>query len=327
MNKSLLPLLLTVCCIYLNTKIYGQANYLHYHNEVIKGEQLVAARKFKAAIVHFDALFDRFDFVFLRDCKLAAQLCAFVQDKESGVRFLSLGISSGWSLKEIKKNDMLRFLEGDPKWESLQLAYDSLHRQYLKGLNSSLKKQVHVMFKKDQRKAIGALFRIGQKAKDKYAEKKFAPHSEKQLLRLNEILDRYGYPGERLIGNSWKASVILSHHNSISKEFNSKDVLYANIKPKLINALKNGEVSPYALATIEDWRTTVLSGHESTSYGFLGGIPNDFILETVNENRRQIGLRSIELRNALIDLEKETGLKLYLPKDWQNGKIRVAGKR
>lgn len=327
MNKSLLPLLLTVCCIYLNTEAYGQTNYLDYHNEVIKGEQLVAARKFKAAIAHFDALFDRFDFVFLRDCKLAAQLCAFVQDKEYGIRFLSLGVSNGWPLKEIKKNDRLRFLEDDPKWESLQLAYDSLHRQYLKGLNSDLKKQVHLMFKKDQRKAIGALFRIGQKAKDKYAEKKFAPHSEKQLRRLNEILDQYGYPGERLIGNDWQVSVILSHHNSISKEYNSKDVLYADMKPKLINALKNGEVSPYVLATIEDWRTAALSGHESTSYGFLGGIPNDSALEIVNKNRSQIGLRSIELRNALIDLEQETGLNLYLPKDWQNGKIRVTGKR
>jgi hypothetical protein len=51
------------------------------------------------------------------------------------------------------------------------------------------------------------------------------------------------------------------------------------------------------------------------------------VLTIVNKNRAEIGLRNTELRNDLIDIEKETDMNLYLPKGWQKGKITVAGKR
>ena len=94
-----------------------------------------------------------------------------------------------------------------------------------------------------------------------------------------------------------------------------------------MKALKRGELSPYELAQIEDWKIAGLSGHELSACGFIGKIPNTTELKTVNENRSEIGLRSIELRNNLIDIEKSTGLNLYLPKGWQDGKITVANKR
>ena len=119
---------------------------------------------------------------------------------------------------------------------------------------------------------------------------------------------------------------ILSHHNSISVNYNGKDTIYAQLKPKLLNALKKGEISPYELAQIEDWRIAALNDHELTSYGFLGTIPDNTVLAIVNKNRNDIGLRSIDLRNNLIDVENEKGIDLYLPKGWQNGKITVANK-
>lgn len=297
---------------------------MDYHKEVIRCEQLISESRFKEAVDGFDSLFNQYDFVFLRDCKLATELCVFENDLELGFRFMRLGISNGWTLKSIKKNKNLKICRDDPAWQSILSEYDSLHKRYLERLNYPLKDQVHEMYKKDQKKALGAFVRIGQKSKIKYAEHKFAPHSEKQLDQLNEILDEYGYPGERFIGNNWKTSTIFSHHNSISVPYNSKDTIYAYLKPKLIVALENGEISLHEIAIIEDWRTAVLNGHNLTSYGFLGAIPNDSVLEIVNKNRAAIGLRSIALRNTLIDIENETGMNLYLPKDWQKGKITVA---
>ncbi|MEM8938623.1 MAG: hypothetical protein AAGC64_04660 [Bacteroidota bacterium] len=305
---------------------HTQKSYLNYHREVVKCENLIAKRKYKDAIYVFDSLFKRFDFVYLRDIKLATQLCAFEKDSHAGLRFIKSGIINGWALENLLKNDKLSLFHEDPSWENILEEYDSLHRTYLTRLNLELKNEVHEMFKKDQRKAFVALFKVGQKAKRKYSEKKFAPHSEHQLKKLDQILDQYGYPGERLIGNNWWGSVILSHHNSISVNYNSCDTIYAQIKPKLLAALKRGEISPYELAQIEDWRVAVLNAHKLTSYGFLGAIPDDEALETVNKNRADIGLRDIELRNDLIAIEKETGMNLYLPKGWQNGKITIDNK-
>ena len=325
MTKFSLTLIL-IGCLLVSTKSNAQENYLNYHSKVIECEQLIVEGKYTSAINIFDSLFKQFDFLFLRDIKVATELSAFEKDYKSGLKFTRLGIKAGWTLESIKKSDNLQSLKEYSEWAKILSEYDSLHKTYLSRLNFQVKEQVNEMFKKDQKKAFGAFIRIGQKSKRRYSEKKFAPHSEHQLGKLEQILNEYGYPGERLIGNSLWGSVILSHHNSISVNYNSKDTIYAQLKPKLLNALKQGEISPYELAQIEDWRIAALNDHELTSYGFLGAIPDDTVLEIVNKNRTVIGLRSIDLRNELIDVENETGMDLHLPKGWQNGKITVANR-
>ena len=81
------------------------------------------------------------------------------------------------------------------------------------------------MLSKNQWKAFGVLLRFIEKGEQRYAHKKFAPHSERQM-------EDYGYPGDRLVGNGFWMSVILSHHNSISKEYLIQDTPYPSVKPK-----------------------------------------------------------------------------------------------
>lgn len=204
--------------------------------------------------------------------------------------------------------------------------YDSLREVYTTKLNIPLRKEVYEMLKEDQKIALRVFLTIGEKNKNKYSNKKFKPHSERVLKRLQEILTEQGYPGEKLIGNSWWTSVNLSHHNSFDPEYSRRDTLYANLKPKLENALSKGELHPKEYAIIEDWRNATLHNHASSLYGFLGKIPYNSELTKVNQNREELGLRSIALRNKLLDIEKELGLNLYLPKGWQKGKITVGSK-
>lgn len=89
-------------------------------------------------------------------------------------------------------------------------------------------------------------------------------------------------------------------------------------------AIEKGQLSPYVLATFEDWRTAALNEHNLTTYRFLGKIQDKSVLENVNKNRNEIGIRSIALRNSLVNIEEETKMNLYLQKDWQKGKIIVS---
>ncbi|MEO1653636.1 MAG: hypothetical protein AAFU64_08830 [Bacteroidota bacterium] len=299
----------------------SKGDYLDYHQAIIQIETQIGDEQLDLAIRGLDSLFQSYAFVFLRDCQLGTQLCAHEKDVDRGFQFLYRGIQQGWSLKSLKKDPHLAFFREKPAWEQVLLDYDSLHQMYLSKINQSLRAEVQSLFKKDQKKSLAAFLRIGQKAKVRYNEKKFAPHSEDQMRRLDAILDQYGYPGEQLIGNNWWASVILSHHNSISSEYNSQDTLFLYLKPKLLRALRRGEISPDHFASIQDWRTAVMNEHQLSSFGFLGEIPNASSLKQVDINRDQIGLRSISLRNRLIEVEQKTGMNLYLPKDWQEGKI------
>jgi hypothetical protein len=80
-------------------------------------------------------------------------------------------------------------------------------------------------------------------------------------------------------------------------------------------------MSPYEFALIDDWQKAVASERTVPGYGFLISPKKSTLLET-NQLRYKIGLRSIELRNKLVDVEKKTGMNFYLP-DWIKGKINI----
>ena len=323
MQNIALRLLLCITTIYTQ----GQTkNYKAYHQEVTRCEQLIADNRISEARQSLDALFNEFDFVFLREYQLATELSVYKQDYTSAFKFLRSGVLGGWSMKNIKKSKRLKPLQSDPRWRNLENEYDSLRKVYVSNLNTPLRKEARELLKKDQKIVFKVFLRIGEKNKSKYALKKFAPYSEKTLARIDEILIQYGYPGEKLIGNSWWTAVNLGHHNGLSREYLLKDTLYLNLRPALLASVERGELHPKEFAAIDDWRHAVIHHHGKSRYGFLGKIPDDSELTFVNDNRENLGLRSIELRNKLLDIEKETGLNLYLPKDWQKGKINVENK-
>ena len=113
----------------------------------------------------------------------------------------------------------------------------------------------------------------------------------------------------------------MSHHNSQGVDYVRKDTLYDFIKPKLIQFLNKGYISPYEIALVEDWKKTVISEWKESPYGYLNP-PNTSNITQINKTRKAIGLRAIELRNKLIDIEVKTGMSFYLP-DWVDGKIKI----
>lgn len=302
-----------------NTENKPQQNYLDYHKRIIAAEEFTVQKKYEVALSELERIFNAYDFIFLRDYKIATQLSLLVGDESKALKYLKIGISKGWKLKGIKKNSFLKPILNTTEWIMMRSQYDSLRSKYLERINPHLRNRTQKLFKRDQKKAFGALLRLGDKAQEKYGEKKFVPHSELQIAELDRIMDKHGYPGERLIGNNFWASTILSHHNSSSKVYVMRDTLFQYLVPKLTAAVAKGEMSPYEFALISDWKAAVESDHNSSAYGFIGSISNPNL---VNKNRQAIGLRSLELRNSLVNIEKETEMDLYLQgESWQKGKI------
>ena len=90
----------------VSTKSNAQENYMNYHSKVIECEELIVEGKYTSAINKFDSLFNQFNFLFLRDIKVATELSAYDNDYKSGLNFVRLGIKAGWSLESINKNKM-----------------------------------------------------------------------------------------------------------------------------------------------------------------------------------------------------------------------------
>lgn len=290
-------------------------DYEFYHQQVIKAEILIASENYAEALLLYEQLFNGYDFIFLREYQIASQLAIYEGDIKKSLEYVKQGVISGWEIKSIKKNEYLAPLFKDEAWRSIEKEYPNLQTQYESRLHQNIREQVKKMYAKDQKKALKALFRLSSKSQDKYAENKFAPHSERQMAEFSAILESNGYPGEKLIGNNTWMSTILSHHNSISTAYNKKDTLYPMLQPRLIDALKNGQMSPYEYVAIDDWYRTVKYDRKEATYGILDP-PSSSSLSRTNELREKIFVRPYELTDQLMAIEEKTGMNLYLSDRW-----------
>lgn len=289
-------------------------------------EKLISQERFADALRLYDTLISTHDFVFLRDYKVATQLALNLKQMDKARSYLRQAILGGWKMNEIRKNNFLDPLLAGESFKNLKNDYKHLRGEYEARLDAVLQKRVKKMASRDQVKAFGALFTFSSDGQDRYAENKFAPHSVQQLAELIEILNEHGYPGERLIGNDYWMSTILSHHNSISREYAERDTIYPALKPRLTEALNQGQVSPFELALIDEWYRAVKSGRtDPAGYGILNP-PTAEALPRFNELRQEVYLRPIEVRNRLVEVQSKTGMDFYLPgKPWIKGKIEVKG--
>lgn len=298
-----------------NEKNIEEKDYEIYHQQVIKAEQLMVIGDFSEALIIHDQLVQAYEFVFLKEYRVAAQLALHDKDLEKALVYVRKGMLAGWELKSIKNNEYLLPLLDSREFKSLENEYSVLHETYEAKLNKDISERVKKMFAKDQKMALKSLLKIGPKAKERYYENKFAPHSEAQLAEFQEISKSFGYPGEKLIGNDLWMSIILSHHNSISTAYNQKDTLYPKIKPFLMRALRSGEMSPYEFALIDDWYRTVKFNRMEPTYGILDA-PSESNISDTDKLRSMVYLRPFDLRNELVKVEEATGMNFYLSDLW-----------
>jgi len=307
----------------LGTTAQKSADYTTYYQRIIQAEVLITSGKYTEALLTMDSVFEDYSYVFLRDYKVAAQLALYIGNYQKAFHYITKGIANGWSLKEIKNNHLLQSLQHKPGWNMLLKTYDTLRHTYLSKLDHQLKKEVDEMFVRDQKLAKINLGINDEDAQNKFLIQKFAPQSERHMHRLLVILNQKGYPGEKLIGNRLWAWTILSHHNSISAAYNRNDTFYQTLRPLLLTAVQSGELSPYDFAIIEEWRISVISEHREKSYGYLDTLTQKDVNRS-NQLRRDIGMRSIELTNKLVDIQEKTGIDFFLEGlMWVKGKIPI----
>lgn len=329
MKLKIVLIFLLALPLYSFAQLHSQLDYEAYHRQIIKAEEWIADEKYAEAITTFEAFFGDYNFIFLRDYKVAAQLAFFINQEQKAFEFLKQGLANGLTLKEIKKNKWLKLAQHKSAWKTLKSQYPTLHEQYLKRLDQNLRAEVKDMFKDDQKLALANLFIFGANAKERFLQKKIIPQSEKQVIRLQEILQEKGYPGEKLIGaDAWHWMwTILCHHNSISSEYAQKDTLYSSLKPQLLTAIQRGELHPYDYAIIEDWYVAVKSNRKEAAYGYLNPLTLSELPQADALNEKH-GMRSIALRNRLVDIQVKTGLNFYLAGSfWNVEKIEAVEKR
>ncbi len=127
---------------FVEIKSNAKPDYDLYHQQVIEAERLIVSENYAKALLVYEQLFSAYEFVFVREYQIAAQLALHANDKEKAIKYIKQGILSGWEMKSIKKNTFLTELRKGEKWKLVEKEYPNLRKQYESNINQDLREQV-----------------------------------------------------------------------------------------------------------------------------------------------------------------------------------------
>lgn len=88
MKKASILIIALVFCTLSVLIAQGRPDYTGYHQSIVRGEELITRKEYAAALSILENVFNTYDFIFLRDYKVATQLALYAGDQEKAFNFL-----------------------------------------------------------------------------------------------------------------------------------------------------------------------------------------------------------------------------------------------
>lgn len=296
----------TAIIIFLLCSNFSNAqDYYEYYVNINKAKLSLVEDSLEKGMNHYFETFEKFDFVFARDCFNALEIASVLGANDKVDYFLRRCLKQGIEFNLLEQNSILADFKKTDAWSEILLDKDSLRSIYESKINWEIRNEINGMFAEDQEirelayKNRFNIFRIRK------LNKQFEEIDRKLVFRMLEITKEYGFPGEKLIGldaNSMHPKihsenlttgmpiVIFIHHYSQPNEsYNSL----------LVNEIKKGNLLNEHFATISDFQYTYSKGHnrETLCYSMMFNPKLD--IEIIDKNRNNICLLNVSKTNEL----------------------------
>jgi len=243
------------------------------------------------------------EYPFARDYYNALLCSTFNNDNNLSFDYLYKLREKGISFNYFDNNEYLEKLKKDKGWKNFEI--------YCKSNNE----RTNNKFKKDLKTGFDSMLRLEQKANsDRYSDPKLIYKFDSIILnnaeRIKQIVTRYGFPDEQMLGISKPydepfSSVFFIHYN---QKYNlSNDSTLLSI---LKSALKNGKLHPQVFLLITfDIRNYDL-GNETVACFDTIIVKPQYIsarLNRINHNRKELGIESFEesQKKAIFNITKK----------------------
>jgi hypothetical protein len=282
----------------------------------------VLCDNFDLALVRLDSIYSNYDFIYAQDCMKSLQICCSIDDSIRANKWLEKAFKQGIPLWIIRTNELTKKALLYSNTKNTIRNFDSLYSIYKASINSNLANQIDSLFIIDQK--------YTRKVNDGFIlfrhtiyGLRWIINNKKQFKIIENIIDEYGFPGEKLIGlpksyedsaatdsyinfwgpylRQWKAYFMLLHY------FTTRQKVTDDFENKLFQNLVNGNLSPHQFARICDFMYSHKKKSEYVSYN------SAYNTNTNNANRKRyaIGLNSLEQqhRNELINRERRKNKK------------------
>jgi uncharacterized protein YnzC (UPF0291/DUF896 family) len=309
---------LIIYSIFLTSHVFAQ-DYIEYHRIINRIDEDVLNKNYSIAIKRLDSLYENFDFIYARHCFKALQICTVSQDSLHADKWLEKSFIQGVPIWMTRTNELTKQALKYTTTQSTIERYDSLRTIYINSINLEIRNVIDSLYVIDQLYTTKVndgfiLFR------HTYHGIRWLKNNKKQFAILNEIIDTYGYPDERLIGlprnledsiqqmkhfNFWGPSLLESKTYIMLIHYYSNP--RADINNKLLKNIKLGYMPPYQYGALNDFMAKW--GKEKYGEFYYYNVwhqDTDHSNDLDIENRRKsIGLNSYAQQNRNMLLYRE----------------------
>jgi hypothetical protein len=305
-----MKLRLIIYSIFLASNVFAQ-DYIEYQRIINRIDEDVLNKEYFSAIKRLDSLYEKFDFIYSRHCFKALQICSVSQDSLNTDKWLEKSFIQGVPIWMTRTNELTKHTLKYTTTQTTIDRYDSLRNIYNNSINLELRSIIDSLYVIDQQFTTKVndgfiLFR------NTYHGIRWLKNNKKQFAIINEIIDKYGYPDERLIGlpryledssqhiknfNFWgpsllenKTYIMLIHYYSSPR---------ADINNKLLKNIKLGYLPPYQYGALNDFmaRWGKKKYGEFEYYNVWHKDPDNSKDDDIDKRRKSIGLNSYEQQN------------------------------
>lgn len=287
--------------------IYSQQNYISYHQSCRSAEKNFMIGKTETTFHIYDSLFKTYDFVFPRDCYMAAQFAHKTNNDSLAIEYLIRAIPYGLNLELMLKNDTanpIKSLFTSPFWKNYESQFKLKRQEYLSQADFKLKNQLLTMVDEDQkwRKKNNKWFNRNFRPD---LEKKFEVVNKRHVHSLDSIFKLKGYPGIWLTGVG--DSISTPHNNACNLSdipyiiLYHYDSAYVRFGDFLLEEVKKGHLDVRTFAMIRDFndRFLVKKEKEQKMYYNIWWEMSNFTKEEFERHCDEIGCATKEHRRKL----------------------------
>jgi len=255
---------LIVFLFFLSYNLFAQ-DYIEYQRIINRIDEDILNKEYNLAIEKFDSLYESFDFIYARHCFKALQISCVSQDSLNAVKWLEKSFIQGVPIWKIRNNSLTKYVFEYSTTQNTITQYENLRNIYNNSINHVLRNTIDSLFEIDQQytKKVNDGFILFRYT---YHGLRWLKNNKKQFEILNGIIDKYGYPGEKLIGlhNSIEDSSqfikFFNYRGPFLRETDTYIMLIhcysnprANINNKLLENVKLGNLPPYQYGAINDF--------------------------------------------------------------------------
>ncbi|MCH2224843.1 MAG: hypothetical protein MK066_08755 [Crocinitomicaceae bacterium] len=292
-------------------------DYYEYYEGVNKAKLSLIEDSLEKGVKHYFETFEKFDFVFARDCFNALEVASKIGNFDKIDCFFRRCLIQGIEFSFLEQKSILTDFKNTSAWPEILLVKDSLRSIYENNVNWEIRDEINTIFAKDQAirdltdKNRFNIFRIRK------LNKQFEEVDRKLVLRMIQITKEYGFPGEKLIGLDTDSMHQKMNHRNLTAGMPIVVFIHHYSQPNkshnslLIDEVKKGNISNEHYATISDFQYTYGKEKDRDELCYSLMFIPELDSEIIDDNRSKINLLSIS-RTSELQRKKLITFKYYL---------------